>query len=167
MRPIDPLSDAEIAVVADRMRLTLIEVVGAARGGSMYTPEWLRARVRFHLDPNACEGAVFVATQGGMIVGHTIVRVEHEDGARFGLFSTTYVDPAHRRHGVAEALLDRGEAWLGERRVDALVTDTSQANAKLIALFQKRGYAVVFRSDELGMLRLSRPVSPRADRPSP
>lgn len=47
------------------------------------------------------------------IVGHTIVRVDAmPDGRRYGLVSTTYVDPAQRRSGIADALLERGEAWI-------------------------------------------------------
>jgi hypothetical protein len=57
-RPIDPDSDAEVDLVAARMRETLVEVLGRERGEVMYTMEWLRARVRRHMHPSR---AVFVA----------------------------------------------------------------------------------------------------------
>src|SRR5205823_1480125 len=107
--------------------------------GSMYTIEWLRDRVRFHLDPAQSVGEVFVAEdRARTIVGHTIVRVEHEEGGRcIGLFSTTYVDPAHRRARVASLLLERGEAWMRERGLRAAATYTDESNARLIHLFEK------------------------------
>src|SRR5262245_7442689 len=112
------------------MRLTLIEVEGEVAGGAMYSMDWLRERVRWHLDPACCTGQVFlVELAGGVIVGHTIVRVEHaETGRRFGLFSTTYVDPAERRRGVADALLQRGEQWFAEQGLSEACTWTSATN---------------------------------------
>ncbi|CAN0477795.1 unnamed protein product, partial [Phaeothamnion confervicola] len=92
----------EIDIVAGRMRETLLEVLGYCE----YSLDWLRERVKFHLQV----GAVFVV-EADRILGHTIVR--EEDGK--GLFSTTYVLPESRRLGVADALLDRGEEWMRSR----------------------------------------------------
>jgi len=156
VRPIDPGADAEIAIVARRMRATLVEVLGAERGGAMYDMDWLRQRVRWHLDPASCTGQVFVAEDAaGRIVGHTIVRVEAADGAPFGLFSTTYVAPEARRASVATRLLERGEAWMRERGLGAAETWTDPGNAKLIRLFEGRGYALTPAGE---MVRLSRPL---------
>ena len=77
IRPIDPQSAREIELVASRMRATLMEVLDPARGEAMYTIEWLDDRVRQHLDGRHV-GAVFVAEDDGEIVGHTIVRIEHD-----------------------------------------------------------------------------------------
>jgi GNAT superfamily N-acetyltransferase len=154
VRPIDPRSASEIEIVAARMRETLVEVLGAARGGSMYSMEWLRDRVRFHLDPTRSTGEVFVAVDqratdprsrsvDDAIVGHTIVRVElEESGASIGLFSTTYVVPARRRSGVASALLERGETWMRERGQTRAATYTDSANGRLVDLYRKHGYRV-------------------------
>jgi GNAT superfamily N-acetyltransferase len=144
VRPIDPRSPAEIEIVAERMRQTLVEVLGEVRGTSMYTMDWLRDRVRFHLDPARSTAEVFLAEDDGRIVGHTIVRVEVEDGGRsMGLFSTTYVEPAHRRGGVASLLLERGEAWMRARSLGHAVTYTDEGNARLIRLYEKHGYRIV------------------------
>jgi hypothetical protein len=72
------------------MRLILIEGEGEEARGSMYSLDWLRERVRWHLDPGCCIGAVFVVEAAdGAIAGHTIVRVAHDaQGRRFGLVST-------------------------------------------------------------------------------
>lgn len=159
VRPIGPHAPREIALVAERMRQTLVEVLGEARGTALYTMEWLVDRVRFHLDPARSTGAVFLAesTDGG-IAGHTIVRVEAEDdGRRIGLFSTIYVDPAERRSGVAAALLRRGELWMAEHALRHAVTYTAETNARLIALFEKHGYAIVDAREQ--MVKLERALA--------
>lgn len=179
VRPIDPQSSAEIALVAERMRLTLIEVEGPEVGGSMYTIDWLVDRVRFHLDPARSEGAVFVAAALGSdgqdihsrVVGHTIVRVESEpERPRFGLFSTTYVAPSRRRSGVAGRLLARGEEWMIARSLPSACTWTSASNQGLIRLYEGRGYSIVESAIHEGtgtrMVRLERPFT-EADIPPP
>lgn len=49
IRALDPGSEAEIDLVAQRMRRTLIDVEGEETGTALYTMEWLRDQVRFHL----------------------------------------------------------------------------------------------------------------------
>jgi len=115
----------------------------------MYTLAWLRARVRFHLDPKAATGAVFVSEgRAGGISGHTIVRME---GAH-GLFATTFVTPRARRHGIASDLLRRGEAWMCDRGLTRAATYTAASNAKLIALYRKHGYRLTPVEAEMVML---------------
>ena len=151
--------DAEIALVADRMRLTLIEVLGEA-GREMYSTEWLRERVRWHLDREQCSAEVFVAERNDIILGHTIVRLEPSESGGFrGLFSTIYVTPEQRRCGVADALITQGEAWLTERGMTTLGTDTSATNHRLIALFGKHGYEIVLRVAETNMVHLSKTLT--------
>ncbi len=160
IRPIDPSSTAEIALVARRMRETLVEVLGEARGTSLYTMDWLTQRVKWHLDPAESTAQVFLAERDdGHVAGHTIVRVDQDDEGRpIGLFSTTFVEPAERRSGLAERLLLRGEAWMVEHGMTVAVTDTSDANVKLINLFEKHGYRIVHRS--AAMVRLARTLLP-------
>lgn len=144
IRVIDRDSAAEVTWVAERMRATLVEVLGEERGGSMYTHEWLEQRVRWHLDAEQCIGQVFVAeTSDGRLVGHTIVRVDRDgDGRDIGLFSTTYVEPSARRDGVATSLLARGEAWMQERGLTEAVTYTDEDNTRLQNLYLGRGYSM-------------------------
>jgi GNAT superfamily N-acetyltransferase len=163
VRPLSPDDDAAIQLVAARMRDTLVEVLGEARGGSMYTMEWLVARVRWHLNPKLCVGTVLlIEEQPSVIVGHTIVRVEPDDddggGGTLGLISTTYVVPERRRAGLAEALLGAGEAWLLSHGATRLATNTSESNWPLIRLYEKAGYSIVRRAPEVKMVQLSRPV---------
>jgi len=153
IRPIDHGSDAEIALVAARMRDTLIEVLGRERGESMYTMEWLMGRARFHLDANACVGEILLAESSeGEIVGHTILRVESSFGEEVGLFSTLYVAPSHRRLGAARALLSAGEEWLVGQGMSRLRTNTHPENAPLIYLFEGFGYKIVETVGEFAVL---------------
>jgi GNAT superfamily N-acetyltransferase len=145
IRAINPESDAEIDLVAQRMRATLIEVEGETVGTSLYSMEWLRDRVRWHLDGNGVVASVMLAENAdGDIVGHTIVRRETcRTGEPFGLISTTYVVPGARRTGVAEALLRAGEQWFKREALQIGVTWTSSTNAKLIELYERHGYKQV------------------------
>jgi GNAT superfamily N-acetyltransferase len=155
VRAVRPDAEDEIALVAARMRLTLIEVLGEERGTALYTMDWLRARARLHLDPSKCRGQIFVAEIAERVVGHTIVRVDRDDDGRpIGLFSTTFVEPEARRLGVAESLVRHGEAWMNAEGMTVAVTDTSAANTKLIRLFEKHGYAIALRDGE--MVRLEK-----------
>lgn len=148
----------EVALVAERMKLTLMEVLGEARGSAMYTSEWLIARVLWHLDPSVCVGAVFVAENVDHgIVGHTIVRKVDDGGDLHGLYATTYVTPETRNEGVAGLLLNRGEAWMRSLSLPTAMTATSTTNAPLIALFEGHGFAVHDHHGE--MLRLKKPLT--------
>ena len=109
----------------------------------MYTLDWLQRRVRWHIEAREVVAQVFVAEDPrGQLVGHTIVRIDRDDGQEIGLFSTTFVDPASRRFGVAKALLDRGEQWMVEQGMSVAVTYTEEFNTKLQQLYMSRGYSM-------------------------
>ncbi len=168
IREIDPASDHEINLVAQRMFDTLIEVEGPEAGAKLHSPEWLRERVKWHLDPAMVLGKVYVAVnQGSDIIGHTILRRDNEcavdepgKGQVFGLISTTYVVPAARRGGVADQLLAVGEAWIQAQGLVRATTWTSATNVKLINLYVKHGYHEAERHAHPGsgsmMVRLER-----------
>ena len=150
IRPLDTQQSEEIEIVAQRMRLTLVEVLGKERAEAMYSLDWLRERARWHLDRAECHGQIFVAEHPkGEISGHTIVRVEGEGEHRFGLFSTSYVAPEHRRAQLASALIQRGEAWMKGLDLRRAVTYTDKDNHKLIGLFKKFGYTLRPQSNDM------------------
>ena len=152
LRPLNPDSDDEITLLAHRMRQTLIEVESKEFADNTYTIDWLKSRVRWHLDEKQCRGQVFVAlAASGEIVGHTIVRVEAtEEGVTEGLFSTSYVDPASRQKGIASTLLRKGEAWMQSQSQQVATTWTAASNVKLIRLYEKFGYAIVQNHFHIG-----------------
>lgn len=154
LRRLSPDEDDLVALVALRMKATLVEVLGEARGGTMYDDPWLRDRVRFHLDPARSLGAVFVAERDGAVLGHTIVRRdEDEAGAPIGLFSTIHVVQGARRDGVASALVRAGEAFLLGHGLTTLFTYTGAKNTPLVRLFERHGYAVLDVRGEMQRLR--------------
>jgi GNAT superfamily N-acetyltransferase len=156
IRPLDPACASEVDLVAERMRLTLVEVLGEERGGALYDREWLRRRVLWHALPEDGRRAQVLVSQGGagQITGHTIVRVEPSDDGEGGLFSTTYVEPATRRSGVAAALVRAGEDWLREAGMSTATTYTDADNAPLQRLFLACGYEVSLRQGEwIGLSR--------------
>ena len=142
IRDIDSSSQEEIHLVAERMRQTLIEVLGEEVGGNMYPMDWLVQRVQFHLDPQQCTGRVFVSEDAeGHITGHTIVRLEPDEAeGQIGLFSTTYIEPTSRRLGVAAELLRTGENWMREQGMKKAVTYTDVDNTPLQELYLGQGY---------------------------
>ena len=144
VRALEPDAHEEIELVARRMRDTLVEVLGEARGGTLYTHDWLVNRVRQHLNPKELTGQVFLAAcEASEIGGHTIVRVDQDDsGNPIGLFSTIYVAPTHRRRGIATSLLIRGEGWMLEHDLPRAVTYTDEHNGRLRDLFRGRGYSM-------------------------
>lgn len=171
LRPLSLADTAAIDLVAERMRATLIEVEGEDTGGTMYSMDWLRDRVRWHLDGRTAEVVVAEDATGG-IVGHTIYRIEsdadapHDASATapFGLISTTYVVPEARRLGVAQQLLAHAEAWFLARRVPLACTWTSEINRPLIGLYARNGYVEAERGPnqltQTMMVRLARSLSP-------
>jgi len=151
IRAIDASSRQEVELVASRMRETLVEVLGESRGGSMYTPAWLIERVLFHVKV----GVVLVAESDDVVVGHAMGRVEDD----LGHFSTIFVAPASRRHGVAMALLRRVEEWFVGRGVADVRYYTDTANAALIGLFRTHGYVITETSAEHHMVKLTKRIS--------
>ncbi|MBS1721697.1 MAG: GNAT family N-acetyltransferase [Armatimonadetes bacterium] len=150
IRDIDPSNEAEIILVAERMRATLMEVVGAEEGEAMYSMDWLVDRVKFHLDPGRCTGRVILAELGTEIAGHCILRVEKdEDGAEFGLFSTFYVAPERRRRRIADRFVDLGEEWFKSLGLGCARTYTAETNDPLHRLMESHGYVIELRKNEM------------------
>lgn len=157
IREIDPCSRQEIELVASRMRLTLIDVLGEQVGGNMYSMDWLIQRAEFHLDPSQCVGQIFLAlSDAEEVIGHTIVRVQDDENAGkvIGLFSTIYVQPEYRNQSVATRLLRRGEEWMVAQGMDAALTYTAENNERLRRLLTRLGYKVIVAKHEMvGLLR--------------
>jgi GNAT superfamily N-acetyltransferase len=154
IREIDPQSEIEIDLVSSRMRQTLIDVLGEEKGGSLYTMEWLRQRVLWHLDPKSTQAKIFLTrNQNGNITGHAIARIEHaDDGTKYGCFSTVFVEAKSRRQGIAHALLLRVEQWFVENQMPKSVYNTAETNTKLIDLFKEHDYKITDAQSEMVQL---------------
>ncbi|KAA3605521.1 MAG: GNAT family N-acetyltransferase [Planctomycetota bacterium] len=150
----------EIEWVAQRMRRTLMEVVGEQEGVEMYSMDWLRQRVHFHLEEERCTGQVILAEDAaGFPAGHLILRLEKSPkGEFFGLISTIYVEPKFRRQGLAGRFYDRAEAWFRQQGMEQAVTDTADDNTPLLRILQDRGFRIVETADS--MVRLAKSLNP-------
>lgn len=159
IREINAQSSEEIELVAQRMRQTLVEVVGQQRGESLYSMEWLRERVRWHLDGQKTTAKIFLAEfLPSSIVGHAIARLEKsETGEIYGYFSTLFVAPEHRQQGVATALMNQVESWFLHHKMPKIIYNTATTNERLLRLFRNQGYAVTHEESE--MVQLTKDLS--------
>jgi GNAT superfamily N-acetyltransferase len=163
LRHLDKHSATDLEWVASGMHLTLLEVEGdMAR--QAYPINWARARLRELLDTTRSHPAhVYLAVSRDdptHIFGHTILRINSmPDGRLYGLVSTTYVDPAHRRSGIANSLLRQGETWIRAQGMLEAATWTSATNLRLIRLYEGHSYAVTEQAQHAGgtmMVRLTK-----------
>lgn len=154
IRELDPTNEDEIKLVAQRMQSTLIDVLGKERGVSLYTIDWLVARVKWHLDSSQTRAKIFLSVSAQKeITGQAIGRIEMgNDGIEFGYFSTIYIAPEFRRRGIAEKLLMQMHGWFGEMGVSKITYNTAENNAPLINLFLKHGYRITLKESEMVQL---------------
>ena len=80
------------------------------------------------------DSVVFVAYENGRAVGYAIAAVRFFDR---GFVWMLAVDPAHRRQGVATALMRRAEEWCPS---DRLFTSANRSNVPAQRLFESLGY---------------------------
>lgn len=166
IRDIDARSGDEIDLVAARMRATLVEVEGEDGAARLHSPPWIRERLLWHVSNAETPSRVLVAAwPDGRVVGHTILRRDVDAAGRpVGFVSTTYVVPEARRHGIAQRLLEAGEAWFRALGLTRASTWTSATNAPLIGLYRRHGYAITDQgpNDVTGtlMVNLTRALEP-------
>ena len=159
IREINPDSQSEVSLVAERMRLTLIERVGERRAAAMYSMSGLVDRVLWHLDSNRTIAKIYlVEDYANRIIAHAIARLERdEEGNVFGYFSTIYVEPGLRNQGVATRLMLKVESWLREMKMSKVVYNTAADHEGLIRLYSRHGYVITHREGE--MIQLTKLLS--------
>ncbi len=89
-------------------------------------------------------GRMAVAEVDGQIVGfaHAVVKLapEHLGGSRIGLIAHVFVVPAHRRSGLARALVASLQAWLGSKQVSSVELHVVHRNEAALAFWKSQGY---------------------------
>ena len=78
--------------------------------------------------------------EDGAILGYTVLSVVLDEGN----LDNIAVAPAHRRRGVADALLS-ALAGFGRDNLSALMLEVRSSNAPAIALYEKHGFVPVGR----------------------
>jgi len=122
----------------------LAEEVGHEPGGWLLTTEmwrsvgderrYLRA-VRRHVD-----AAVFVAEDGGEVVGRLSVQRDQHPASRHVADLGLMVAASHRRQGIGRALLERAVAWARGAGVRKLELHVFPWNEAALALYESVGF---------------------------
>jgi len=81
-----------------------------------------------------------IAKENGEIVGFIIGMVYIERNAFTGHILTIDVSPAHRRHGIAQKLLQTIEQIFKEKGVKTCKLEVREDNIAALKLYQKLGY---------------------------
>lgn len=155
IREINPTVKEEILLVAERMRQTLIEVMGQEKGSTFYTIEWLIDRVYWHLSHERIAKVMIVENNKSEIIGHAIARIEYDENKKkFGFFSTIFLLPEFRGQGIASEIIDFVENWLFSFDIYKIIYNTAANHFALINLFQKHDYIITESEGE--MVRLTK-----------
>jgi ribosomal protein S18 acetylase RimI-like enzyme len=83
--------------------------------------------------------ATFIARQDGVDAGLAGVFAEPDPPGRMHLISM-WVDPRHRRQGMARALIDLVVGWAAERRASELVLWVADQNDPARRLYERLGF---------------------------
>jgi len=140
---------AEVDLVVRRSLLTILEVVPelrrdeneARRVVPNFSPEAMLAMYTRDFGRPATHRFWVAVDSVGEVVGHVIFfRREPEGQLPFGYLFTLYVDPAHRRRSVADALIGVALGWFEEQGVASVRAHTHPSNAPLLHLMQRWGF---------------------------
>ena len=134
--------------------MTLIDVMGAEKGSSFYSDDWLLDRVRWHLDLGKNAEILLCVDDTGNIVGQAIIRKDLENECKFAYFSTIYVDPFWRRKGAAKLLIEEVIEWCRSHNFLKINYNTAADNQNLIELLQKYDFMIELEFE--GMVKLVR-----------
>jgi len=93
-------------------------------------------RRRAGADPAA---ATFIARDGGADIALARIFAEADPPGRTHLVSM-WVDPGHRRQGVARALIGRAIRWAAEHRAGEVVLWVADQNAAARRLYESMGF---------------------------
>ena len=94
------------------------------------------------------DGAAFIATHHGSIIGYVTVFVRNQEPywtiKRIGAISGLMVDKDYRRRGVASGLLAEARAFVEERKIKYFTVCTATANEAAIALYERCGMTPLY-----------------------
>jgi ribosomal protein S18 acetylase RimI-like enzyme len=124
---------------------TIFEVVTSARSielveRTLPAPITKRYAIGEVFAPWARWSAGWVATDDAGI--HGFATVAHEDWHERLVLWFLYVSPAHRRHGVGRALLERAEAYGRAQGATHVWLETSNVNVPGVRAYERLGYTL-------------------------
>jgi GNAT superfamily N-acetyltransferase len=133
----DALGEAALEAAWDLHSACRLDHAALGRATPEPFADWLAHNVT---DADALPDAYFVALDGARYVGVSSVRREGEDTLRIGI---TGVLPAYRRRGIGRLLKLRVHAWARAKGFQEIHTNTTKANAAMLALNDALGYPIV------------------------
>ena len=83
--------------------------------------------------------ATFIASEDGADIGLARIFAEPDPPGRAHIVSM-WVDPGHRRRGVARTLIDRAVRWATEHRADEVILWVADQNAAARRLYERIGF---------------------------
>jgi ribosomal protein S18 acetylase RimI-like enzyme len=100
------------------------------------------------VDPTASYDSIWIAAAGEKIVGSVAVRLL--TGGTVAELKRMYVDPAHRGHGLGNALLQRAISSARDQQCHEIVLDTATAMTAAQQLYESAGFARTGTRTETG-----------------
>ena len=83
--------------------------------------------------------ATFIASEGGVDIGLATIFAEPDTPGRTHLVSM-WVDPGHRRRGVARGLIELAVGWAAEHQAGEVILWVADQNAPARRLYQRIGF---------------------------
>lgn len=88
-------------------------------------------------------GQVYVAREGGRLIGTYTLRVKTDDIGDAGYVNSLAIDPALRRSGLGRWLLEHAEEEASQRSMTRMRLDTAKPLTDLIRWYERHGYRTV------------------------
>jgi GNAT superfamily N-acetyltransferase len=138
-----PATAADVPRLAELARAVIAELA-PMRGGEVWRAREARAEpieegLAAALDD--ADSRVLVATIDGVVVGYSVVRLEHlGDGSVLGVVDDIFVEEEARQIGLGEAMMDDLVAWCDERKclgMDAMALPGHRATKNF---FEESGF---------------------------
>ena len=89
--------------------------------------------------------AVFVATEGGCVIGFAVVAAIQMEGTAECELENMAIDPKFRRRGVGRRLVERVMTWGAEQKTLQVLLEVRSSNATARKLYETMGFRSVGR----------------------
>jgi ribosomal protein S18 acetylase RimI-like enzyme len=156
IRDLDKGSEEELDIITRLCMAAVLESIPEFQGDAEQARRYLanftfdQMRAMIHGDfPKPDRRFLVAVGADGAIVGHIILtRKVDPEGRAHGYLFSCYVLPAHRRGGIAEALIADAEEWYRAAGLPYVAAHTHQHNVAILGLLDKRRYLIDERRSE-------------------
>ena len=87
------------------------------------------------------EDRIFVAEEGGTVVGFLSVEI-HDEPVRYAYFDDFSVTGEHRDKGIGTELIRAGETYAADVRASAVLLHVEKSNSAAMRLYERHGYSI-------------------------